>query len=46
MLKRYCPNSKGNMNAWVDIWIENEDIICDWNQKEKYHTIKDSIQVK
>lgn len=22
----------GKIKAWVDIWIENEDVICDWNQ--------------
>ena len=22
----------GNIEAWVDIWIENEDVICDWNK--------------
>ncbi len=22
----------GSINAWVDVWIENEDVICDWNQ--------------
>jgi len=21
-----------NIKAWVDVWIENDDIICDWNQ--------------
>jgi len=21
-----------NIKAWLDVWIENEDIICDWNQ--------------
>ncbi|MBS1549224.1 MAG: hypothetical protein JSS94_05075 [Bacteroidetes bacterium] len=20
------------IKAWVDIWIEDEDVICDWNQ--------------
>ena len=22
----------GNIKAWVDIWIENEHVICDWNK--------------
>ena len=22
----------GSIYAWVDVWIENEDVICDWNQ--------------
>lgn len=22
----------GNIKAWVDIWIENEDVICYWNK--------------
>ncbi len=22
----------GKIKAWVDIWIENGDVICDWNQ--------------
>lgn len=25
---------KGNIKAWVDVWIENEDVICDWNQND------------
>ncbi|MEZ4983624.1 MAG: hypothetical protein R2795_01065 [Saprospiraceae bacterium] len=24
----------GKIKAWVDIWIENEDVICDWNQND------------
>jgi hypothetical protein len=23
-----------NIKAWVDIWIENEDVISDWNQND------------
>lgn len=22
----------GKIKAWVDIWVEDEDVICDWNQ--------------
>ena len=22
----------GPINAWVDVWIEKEDVICDWQQ--------------
>ena len=22
----------GNIKVWIDIWIENEDVICDWNK--------------
>jgi hypothetical protein len=22
----------GNIKAWVDVWVENEDIFCDWSQ--------------
>jgi hypothetical protein len=24
----------GKIKAWVDIWIENEDVICDWNKND------------
>ncbi len=24
----------GKIKAWVDIWVENEDVICDWNQND------------
>ena len=23
-----------NIKVWVDIWIENNDVICDWNKSE------------
>ena len=22
----------GKIKAWVDVWIEKEDVICDWNK--------------
>ena len=22
----------GRIKVWIDVWIENEDLICDWNQ--------------
>ena len=24
----------GKIKAWLDIWIENGDVICDWNQND------------
>ncbi|MBX7225075.1 MAG: hypothetical protein K1X55_03535 [Chitinophagales bacterium] len=24
----------GKIKTWVDIWIENEDVICDWNKND------------
>ena len=24
----------GKIKAWVDIWVENKDVICDWNQND------------
>ena len=24
----------GKINAWVDLWVENGDVICDWNQND------------
>lgn len=24
----------GNIKAWIDVWIENDNLICDWNQND------------
>ena len=28
---------KGKIEAWMDVWISNEDVQCDWNQYIFYH---------
>jgi hypothetical protein len=37
---------KGKIKAWVDIWIENEDVICDWNQKDFVMTDPNDVALK
>lgn len=36
----------GKIKAWVDIWIENEDIICDWNQNDFIMTNPKDVALK
>ncbi len=33
----------GRIKAWVDIWIESEDVICDWNKYIFYLNSKEDI---
>lgn len=35
-----------NIKAWVDIWIENEDIISDWNQNDFVMTDPNDVALK
>ncbi|WP_396149107.1 hypothetical protein [Flavobacterium sp.] len=36
----------GKINAWVDIWIENEVVICDWNQNNFVMTDSKDVALK
>ena len=36
----------GSVRAWVDIWVENQDIICDWNQNDFIMTDPKDIALK
>ncbi len=36
----------GKINAWVDIWIENGDAICDWNQNDFVMTDLKDVALK
>ena len=36
----------GKIKAWVDIWIENEDVICDWNQNNFVMTDLKDVALK
>ena len=36
----------GKIKAWVDIWIENEDVICDWNQNDFVMTDLKDVALK
>jgi hypothetical protein len=36
----------GKIKVWVDIWIEKEDVICDWNQNNFTMTDSDDIALK
>ena len=36
----------GKIKAWVDIWIENEDVICDWNQNDFVITDPNDVALK
>ena len=35
-----------NLKAWIDIWIENEDVICDWNQNDFIMTDPKDVALK
>ena len=35
-----------NIKAWVDIWIENEDVICDWQQNHFIMTNPKEVALK
>lgn len=35
-----------NIKAWVDVWIENEDVICDWNQNDFILTDPKDVALK
>lgn len=34
------------IKAWIDIWIENEDVICDWNQNDFVITDPNDVALK
>jgi len=36
----------GKINVWVDIWIEDEDVICDWNQNDFLMTDPKDVALK
>ena len=36
----------GKIKVWVDVWIENEDVICDWNQNDFVMTDENDIALK
>lgn len=36
----------GKIKAWVDIWIENEDVACDWNQNLFIMTDPEDVALK
>lgn len=36
----------GKIKAWVDVWIENEDVECDWNKYIFYLYKKEDIVLK
>jgi hypothetical protein len=36
----------GNLKAWVDVWIKNEDVNCDWNQNDFILTDPKDIVLK
>ena len=36
----------GKIKAWVDIWIEDEDVICDWNQNIFWKTDEEDMTLK
>jgi ATP-dependent protease HslVU (ClpYQ) ATPase subunit len=36
----------GKIKAWVDIWVENEDVICDWNQNDFVMTDSKDVSLK
>lgn len=36
----------GSIKAWVDVWIENEEIICDWNKNIFIMTDDDDVKLK
>ena len=36
----------GKIKAWVDIWIEDEDVICDWNQNDFIMTDPKDVTLK
>jgi hypothetical protein len=35
-----------NIKAWVDIWVENGDVICDWNQNDFVMTDQNDVTLK
>lgn len=36
----------GKIKAWVDIWIENEDVVSDWNQNDFVITDPKDVALK
>lgn len=36
----------GKIETWIDIWIENEDVICDWNQNDFVMTDSKDVALK
>ena len=36
----------GKVTSWVDIWIENKDVICEWNQNLFIETVTIDIKLK
>ena len=36
----------GNIKAWIDIRIENEDLVCDWNKNDFCITDPNDVALK
>lgn len=36
----------GNIKTWIDIWIDNEDVISDWNQNDFIMTDSNEVVLK
>ena len=36
----------GKIKAWVDLWVENGDTICDWNKNDFIMTDPNEIALK
>lgn len=36
----------GNIKGWVDVWIESQDVICDWNQNSFIMTDQKDVKLK
>lgn len=36
----------GKIKAWVDVWIENENSICDWNKNDFIMTDPKEVALK
>ena len=34
------------IKAWIDVWIENQDVICDWNQNMFRMSDKKDLKLK
>lgn len=36
----------GKIKVWVDIWVENGNVICDWNQNDFVMTDQNEVALK
>lgn len=36
----------GKIEVWVDIWVENQDVLCDWNKNEFIVTVPKDVELK